>query len=586
MGLKKWFTLIGAVIVILFTLCGAITQYSLAASGDYKILAWNDLGMHCYNRDFADLAVLPPYNNLWVQVVKVGDPPTVVTDGITVEYYYADNIESATKTNFWDYDQDLFGVNLPLNEGLKGKGLAGTMDLDGDHFVAEGIPVTEFSDSAPTVSQPYQLATVVVKNATTGTVLTSIEVVTPVSSEMRCDNCHSDTGIAKPSNPTGKVETNILQLHDEDSGTNLKASRPVLCAECHASNALGMVGKPGIKNLSESMHEHHAGVIPSTLDGCYNCHPGPQTQCLRDVMANEHGVICASCHGGMAKVAQNPNPWLNEPRCDGCHNTGQYNQDKVLYRHSKEHGGLYCEACHDSTHAIAPSREANDGLKFVQLQGNNGTLEECSVCHATPPASGGPHSGINSIKKIFKSIAAQDGWILETAEASNKGGTLNSTSATFYVGDNAQKKQYRSILSFNTKDLPDGAVITKVTLKVRKQGVVGGGNPVNIFRGFMVDVKKGFFGTIAGLQGNDFQANVPKSYGPFKPALTGGWYAINLTPANLYINKLATNGGVTQIRLRFKLDDNNNSIANDLSLYSGNAPVASRPQLIVEYYVR
>jgi hypothetical protein len=302
-------------------------------------------------------------------------------------------------------------------------------------------------------------------------------------------------------------------------------------------------------------------------------------------MANEHGVICASCHGGMAKVAQNPNPWLNEPRCDGCHNTGQYNQDKALYRHSKEHGGLYCEACHDSTHAIAPSREANDGLKFVQLQGNNGTLEECSVCHATPPASGGPHSGINSIKKIFKSIAAQDGWILETAEASNKGGTLNSTSATFYVGDNAQKKQYRSILSFNTKDLPDGAVITKVTLKVRKQGVVGGGNPVNIFRGFMVDVKKGFFGTIAGLQGNDFQANVPKSYGPFKPALTGGWYAINLTPANLYINKLATNGGVTQIRLRFKLDDNNNSIANDLSLYSGNAPAASRPQLIIEYYV-
>ena len=33
-----------------------------AADGTYKILAWNDLGMHCYNRDFSDLAVLPPYN--------------------------------------------------------------------------------------------------------------------------------------------------------------------------------------------------------------------------------------------------------------------------------------------------------------------------------------------------------------------------------------------------------------------------------------------------------------------------------------------------------------------------------------------
>ncbi|HNM38004.1 MAG TPA: hypothetical protein PKI33_13125, partial [Anaerolineales bacterium] len=125
-----------------------------AAEGTYKILAWNDLGMHCYNRDFADLAVLPPYNTLWVQVIKAGDPPTLVTSGVTVEYFYEDNTYSVGKTNFWSYSQDLFGVNLPPNVGLKGKGLSGTMDFSGDHFVAEGIPVTEFSDSAPTTSQP------------------------------------------------------------------------------------------------------------------------------------------------------------------------------------------------------------------------------------------------------------------------------------------------------------------------------------------------------------------------------------------------------------------------------------------------
>ena len=26
-------------------------------AGDYVVIGWNDLGMHCYNRDFADLAV-------------------------------------------------------------------------------------------------------------------------------------------------------------------------------------------------------------------------------------------------------------------------------------------------------------------------------------------------------------------------------------------------------------------------------------------------------------------------------------------------------------------------------------------------
>ena len=43
--------------------------------GNYVVIGWNDLGMHCYNHDFQDLAVLPPYNTLWAQVIQRGDPP-------------------------------------------------------------------------------------------------------------------------------------------------------------------------------------------------------------------------------------------------------------------------------------------------------------------------------------------------------------------------------------------------------------------------------------------------------------------------------------------------------------------------------
>jgi hypothetical protein len=188
-------------------------------------------------------------------------------------------------------------------------------------------------------------------------------------------------------------------------------------------------------------------------------------------------------------------------------------------------------------------------------------------------------------KVTFNSASAQDGWILETGEKTNKGGALNKAATAFYLGDNAQKRQYRSFLSFSTRNLPDDAVITKITLKVRKQGLAGGGNPVATFQGFMVDVKQGFFGSAAGLQASDFQTKATQSYGPFKPALKNGWYTLDLSPASVNINRLASGGGVTQIRLRFKLDDNNNAVANYLSLYSGNAPAASRPQLIVEYYV-
>jgi hypothetical protein len=61
---------------------------------------------------------------------------------------------------------------------------------------------------------------------------------------------------------------------------------------------------------------------------------------------------------------------------------------------SRGHGGVYCEGCHDSTHAVAPSREANDGIKFLALQGVNkaiGDDDRCIVCHATLPTAAGPH---------------------------------------------------------------------------------------------------------------------------------------------------------------------------------------------------
>jgi len=184
----------------------------------------------------------------------------------------------------------------------------------------------------------------------------------------------------------------------------------------------------------------------------------------------------------------------------------------------------------------------------------------------------------------LKSVTTQDGWVLESGEKTNLGGTFNAAATTIRLGDDATRKQYRGILSFNTSGLPDNAVISSITLKVMKQSIAGGGNPVAIFKGFMADIKKGFFGTVA-LQPGDFQALPSKSFGPFTPVLVGNWYSIDLTSAQSYINKLTKNSGLTQIRLRFKLDDNNNTIANYLSLFSGNAPAANRPQLIITYYL-
>lgn len=383
----------------------ALYQTLAPQAEEYVVLAWNDLGMHCYNRDFKDLAVLPPYNTLWAQVIKVGDPPEVVTTDIRVRYFFADNTYSVGKSNFWDYDEQLFGVNLPANTGLAGFGLSGEMQTLGDHFEAIGIPLTEFSDSDLVTPYPYQVATVVVEDLNNGAELARTEVVAPVSTEMHCDYCHYDNGPGNEEIATGVVERNILTKHDDENLDEyppghkipLMNRRPVLCAECHASNALGMPGLPDIPSLSNAMHEKHNGKVPNTTEGCYNCHPGPNTRCLRDVMSETYAMTCVDCHGSMEQVSQNPNPWLNEPRCDNalCHGN-VYQQDNPLYRLSKEHGGVYCEGCHDSTHAIAPSRESNDWIKFFGLQQHNGPLTTCTVCHTTWPTEAGPHNLIRN----------------------------------------------------------------------------------------------------------------------------------------------------------------------------------------------
>ena len=182
----------------------------------------------------------------------------------------------------------------------------------------------------------------------------------------------------------------------------------------------------------------------------------------------------------------------------------------------------------------------------------------------------------------FTSSAAQDGWVLESAENSNAGGVINSRAVTFNVGDDASKRQYRSILSFNTGSIPSNATITSMTLNVKKQAIIGAGNPVTIFGGFMADIKNDAFG-LTTLQATDFQTAGTVTYGPFSVSLFNNIYSIHLTAGKLKLNPLSS---LTQIRLRFRLDDNNNGMANYLSLYSGNAIVAAdRPQLVITYTV-
>jgi len=369
----------------------SIKGTQLSASGksknSYTVIGWNDLGMHCISPSFKEMAILPPYNNLFVQIIQKGSTPQLVTSGITVTYALQNNTTVAGKTDFWQYVQQLFGVNPAPGTGLGGNGLSGTMKAVGDHFEATGIPALPYNDKM--VWNPYQTALVTAKNSA-GKVIGTTQVVIPVSDELNCQKCHAGG--------SGSVETNILTLHDSLNGTNLMSERPVLCANCHGSNALGMPGDPNLPSLSEAMHGRHAS-LGSNTPTCYDCHPGPKTNCSRSAiegMGPENGnPECERCHGSLQQVAdsisQGRDPWLQEPTCEQCHGTA-YATGADLYRNSRGHGGVFCSACHNSPHAWYPSLNKADNYQPLKLQKSSGPIGKCSVCHTSKMKGTNPHN--------------------------------------------------------------------------------------------------------------------------------------------------------------------------------------------------
>jgi len=189
-------------------------------------------------------------------------------------------------------------------------------------------------------------------------------------------------------------------------------------------------------------------------------------------------------------------------------------------------------------------------------------------------------STTNTVSLGFKSTATYDGWVLESGENTNAGGTLDKNATTFNVGDDQRDRQYRGILSFDTSSLPDQAVIVSAQLKVKRQDVVGT-DPFGTHAGLFLEIRNGSFGTGAALQASDFSAAASPGAlrDPFT-GLTSSWYAAQLSNANLpLINK----AGVTQFRLLFGKDDNDDLGADTMKFFSGNSTDANKPELIVTY---
>lgn len=554
------------VLLPIVLLC-ALAQPPRSSAATAQILGWNNLGMHCMDSDYSVFSILPPYNTVNAQLIVNGALVTA-SNGYTVTYQaVADpdgsiNKTSAGKGNWMDNAAKLYGgvatdQGLPFPDPNLSFWMPGTnnapqgmaFDPGLDWFFAYGIPITPYDDTGK--KNPYPMMRLIARNSG-GAAIATNDIVLPVSDEMDCRACHASgqQASAQPAagwvwsdNPERDFRLNILRLHDEKQFANhrdlyvsalaarpgggkafnpqglyrsvVADGQPVLCAVCHASEALGTGSYSNIPPLTASIHSQHAMVVDPDLgitldnsahrESCYRCHPGSATKCLRGAMGGaiasdgSMAMQCQSCHGDMSNVGKSTRTgWLNEPTCQQCHsgtamsNNGQIRYTSCftdttnwiervavnqtfatksnspaaglsLYRFSAGHGGLQCEACHGSTHAEFPATHLNDNVRNEKIQGHAGVMVECTACHvsmgvSSTTAAAGPH-GMHPVGQT---------WVDGHHDALGSGGSAacRTCHGTDYRGTPLSRMQTTRSLSVNR----DGTAITFPTYKGAEVG--------------------------------------------------------------------------------------------------------------------
>lgn len=197
---------------------------------------------------------------------------------------------------------------------------------------------------------------------------------------MLCQDCHGDmtqvgndfTREVNPDNPGafelgGDFYTNAAQ-------PRVPWANEPGCGSCHTGDAMSNLA--GTSDTMTNEVDSNGNPDNIRLFQAYRTGDSKATPIVPDNKRFAENVIEAD----NPAVSGSDDPRIGNP---------------MLYRVSTGHEGIFCEACHGSTHGIWPNKNdlANDNVAATQLQGHKGVISECSTCHEGDlgVTLGGPH---------------------------------------------------------------------------------------------------------------------------------------------------------------------------------------------------
>ncbi len=230
------------------------------------------------------------------------------------------------------------------------------------------------------------------------------------------------------------------------------ATAGLLCQDCHGQMA--QVGDDFSRHVSPTnagkfelagnfyKDKNQPRVPWANEPSCGSCHSGDAMSNLNaqaDTLASPDGIRLMQAYRIGDKKATPiipTNKRFAENVTKSSDPSGAGNP--ILYRLSKGHKGVFCEACHGSTHGIWPNKNpnANDNVTALELQGHTGTITECTTCHGENRLGNtleGPHGmhpvGRTSFANGGHSRVTGRGDACRTCHGNNGQGTVLSRTA-------------------------------------------------------------------------------------------------------------------------------------------------------------